>query len=87
MSIPMNARCYVCHLGRNTQIARSLAGDEAADQVARGLVQEHLADTYFLNQVETEAALQDANIMASILKPQGFSMVAGSQRKKLYHVL
>ena len=62
--------------------------DEATpERVARGLVQEHLADTYFLNQVETEAALQDANIMASILKPQGFSVVAGSQRKKLYHVL
>lgn len=42
MSIPMSAQCYVCHLRRNTEIARSLAGDEGADQVARGLMQAYL---------------------------------------------
>ena len=62
--------------------------DEATpERVARALVQEHLADTYFLNQVESESALQDAEIMASLLKSQGYSVVAGSQREKRYYVL
>ena len=62
--------------------------DEAApERVARALVQEHLADTYFLNQTESGSALQDAKIIASHLKPQGFSVVAGSQREKSYCVL
>lgn len=62
--------------------------DEATpERVARALVREHLADTYFLNQVESESALQDAEIMASHLKPQGFSVVAGSQREKRYYIL
>ena len=62
--------------------------DEATpEQVARALVQEHLADTYFLNQTESGSALQDAKIIASHLKPQGFSVVAGSQREKSYCVL
>lgn len=62
--------------------------DEATpERVARALVQEHLADTYFLNQAEGSSALQDAKIIASHLKPQGFSVVAGSQREKRYCVL
>lgn len=62
--------------------------DEATpERVARALVQEHLADTYFLNQAESESALQDAKIIASHLKPHGFSVVAGSQREKRYLVL
>lgn len=62
--------------------------DEATpERVARALVQEHLADTYFLNQAESGSALQDAQIIASHLKPQGFSVVAGSQREKSYCVL
>ena len=62
--------------------------DEATpERVSRALVQEHLADTYFLNQVESESALQDAEIMASLLKSQGYSVVAGSQREKRYSVL
>ena len=62
--------------------------DEATpERVARALVQEHLADTYFLNQTESGSALQDAKIIASHLKPQGFSVVAGSQREKSYCVL
>ena len=62
--------------------------DEATpEQVARALVQEHLADTYFLNQAESGSALQDAKTIASHLKPQGFSVVAGSQREKSYCVL
>lgn len=62
--------------------------DEATpERVARALVREHLADTYFLNQVESESALQDAEIMASLLKSQGYSVVAGSQREKSYCVL
>lgn len=62
--------------------------DEATpERVARALVQEHLADTYFLNQAESSSALQDAKIIASHLKPQGFSVVAGSQREKSYCVL
>ena len=62
--------------------------DEATpERVARALVQEHLADTYFLNQAESGSALQDAKTIASHLKPQGFSVVAGSQREKSYCVL
>ena len=62
--------------------------DEATpERVARALVQEHLADTYFLNQAESGSALQDAKIIASRLKPQGFSVVAGSQREKRYYIL
>ena len=62
--------------------------DEATpERVARALVQEHLADTYFLNQAESGSALQDAKIIASHLKPQGFSVVAGSQREKRYYIL
>lgn len=62
--------------------------DEATpERVARALVQEHLADTYFLNQAESSSALQDAKIIASHLKPQGFSVVAGSQREKRYYIL
>lgn len=62
--------------------------DEATpERVARALVQEHLADTYFLNQAESGSVLQDAKIIASHLKPQGFSVVAGSQREKRYYIL
>ena len=62
--------------------------DEATpERVARALVQEHLADTYFLNQAEGSSALQDAKIIASHLKSHGFSVVAGSQREKRYCVL
>ena len=38
----MNARCYVCQLNRYTKTARALAGDDAADAVARGLMQAFL---------------------------------------------
>ena len=62
--------------------------DEATpERVARALVQEHLADTYFLNQAESGSALQDAKIIASHLKSQGSSVVAGSQWEKSYCVL
>lgn len=62
--------------------------DEATpERVARALVQEHLADTYFLNQAESGSVLQDAKIIASHLKSQGSSVVAGSQREKSYCVL
>lgn len=62
--------------------------DEATpERVARALVQEHLADTYFLNQAESSSAIQDAKIIASHLKSQGFSVVAGSQREKRYYIL
>ena len=62
--------------------------DEATpERAARGLVQEHLADTYFLNQAEGAGALQDAKIIASFLKPQSYCVIAGSQREKVYHVL
>lgn len=62
--------------------------DEATpEQVSRALLQEHLADTYFLNQAESGSALQDAKIIASYLKPHGFSVVAGSQREKSYCAL
>ena len=62
--------------------------DEATpERVARALVQEHLADTYFLNQAESGSVLQNAKIIVSHLKPQGFSVVAGSQREKRYYIL
>lgn len=62
--------------------------DEATpERVSRALGQEHLADTYFLNQAESGSVLQDAKIIASHLKPQGFSVVAGSQREKRYYIL
>lgn len=61
--------------------------DEATpERVARALVQEHLADTYFLNQAESSSAIQDAKIIASHLKPQDFSVVAGSQWEKRYYI-
>lgn len=69
-------------------LANCTPEDEATpERVARALVQEHLADTYFLNQTESGSALQDAKIIASHLKPQGFSVVAGSQREKRYYIL
>lgn len=42
MSIPMNAQCYVCHLKRNTETARALAGDAAATAFAKELMQLYL---------------------------------------------
>ena len=39
MSIPMNVACYLCHLRRNTEIARDLAGEEAATAFARDLME------------------------------------------------
>ena len=39
MSIPMNVACYLCHLRRNTEIARDLAGEEAATEFARDLME------------------------------------------------
>lgn len=38
----MNAECYVCHLNRHTGTARTLAGDAAADRVARELMESYL---------------------------------------------
>ena len=38
----MNAECYVCHLNRYTGTARALAGDAAADRVARELMERYL---------------------------------------------
>lgn len=35
----MNAECYLCHLQRSVDTARSLAGEAAADAVARELMQ------------------------------------------------
>ena len=69
-------------------LANCTPEDEATpERVSRALVQEHLADTYFLNQAESGSALQDAKIIASHLKSQGFSVVAGSQREKRYYIL
>ena len=69
-------------------LANCTPEDEATpERVARALVQEHLADTYFLNQAESGSVLQDAKIIVSHLKPHGFSVVAGSQREKRYLVL
>lgn len=69
-------------------LANCTPEDEATpERVARALVQEHLADTYFLNQAESGSVLQDAKIIASHLKSQGFSVVAGSQREKRYYIL
>jgi len=42
MSIPMNDQCYLCHLKRNTDIARAMAGEEAATAFAKGLMQLYL---------------------------------------------
>ena len=42
MSIPMNAQCYICHLKRNTEAARAMAGDAAATAFAKGLMQLYL---------------------------------------------
>ena len=69
-------------------LANCTPEDEATpERVSRALVQEHLADTFYLNQAESASALQDAKIIASHLKPQGFSVVAGSQREKRYYIL
>ncbi len=38
MSTPMNAECYLCHLARSIDTARALAGEEAADKVAKELL-------------------------------------------------
>lgn len=63
-------------------------GDEAtAELVARGLAREKMADTYYLNQVESASALQDAEIMAVLLKAQGVRVVCGSMAKKEYRLL
>ena len=43
MGIPMNSECYVCHLRRQTETARALAGNAAADAVARGLMEAYLS--------------------------------------------
>lgn len=62
--------------------------DEATpERVARPWYRSIWRDTYFLNQAESGSALQDAKIIASHLKPQGFSVVAGSQREKRYYIL
>ena len=58
-----------------------------AELVARGLIKEHLADTYLLNQMENENALQDAKIIASALKSQGCRVIGGSQRNREYKLL
>jgi len=42
MSIPMNAQCYLCHLKRNTETARAMAGDAAATAFAKDLMQLYL---------------------------------------------
>ncbi|MBQ9930533.1 MAG: DUF89 family protein [Oscillospiraceae bacterium] len=42
MSIPMNDQCYVCHLKRNTETARALAGEAAATAFAKELMQRYL---------------------------------------------
>lgn len=42
MSIPMNAQCYICHLKRNSEAARAMAGDEAATAFAKELMQMYL---------------------------------------------
>ena len=42
MSIPMNAQCYVCHVKRNTETARAMAGDAAATAFAKELMQRYL---------------------------------------------
>ena len=38
----MNAQCYLCHLKRNTETARAMAGEEAATAVAKGLMKAYL---------------------------------------------
>lgn len=54
---------------------------------AAGLVREGLADTYYLNQAESDLALRDAGIMARLLQEQGARVVCGSTRKREYRVL
>ncbi len=39
MSTPMNAECYLCHLKRSIDTAWALAGEEAADKVAKDMMQ------------------------------------------------
>ena len=58
-----------------------------AGRVAAGLARERLADTYYLNQAESESALQDAETIAFLLKAQGARVVCGSMREKEYRVL
>lgn len=58
-----------------------------AELVVAGLAREKLADTYYLNQAESDSALQDAEIIASVLKKQGVRVVCGSMRNKEYQVL
>lgn len=38
MSIPVNSECYLCHLGRNLDIARSLGDEETASLFAKELM-------------------------------------------------
>lgn len=38
MSTPMNAECYLCHLSRAIDTARTLSGEAGADAVARDLI-------------------------------------------------
>jgi uncharacterized protein with ATP-grasp and redox domains len=38
----MNGQCYICHLKRNTETARALAGDAAATAFAKDLMQRYL---------------------------------------------
>ena len=42
MSVPMNAQCWLCHLRRHVGTAREMAGEEAADKVARELFMAYL---------------------------------------------
>ncbi len=42
MGIAMNAQCYLCHLKRNTENVRELAGEAAATEFARGLMELYL---------------------------------------------
>ncbi len=43
MSIPVNSECYLCHLRRNLDIARSLGDDETASLFAKDLMQLYLS--------------------------------------------
>ena len=38
----MNAQCWLCHLRRHVGTAREMAGEEAANKVARELFQAYL---------------------------------------------
>lgn len=55
----MNAQCYLCHLKRNTETARAMAGEEAATAVAKGLMKayleapEHVGSPWFGPTVES----------------------------------